>query len=76
MHQGKVFLDWHLLPHTGQVVFEFWGQMEGDLLASSHTNQCQYYYTLENPLPFGGLGLNAFNHSWTYQVSYVFHPMA
>ena len=27
--------------------------------------QCQQYYTLENPLPLGALGLNTFNHSWT-----------
>ena len=43
-----------------------------DLLASSHTTHCQHYYTLETPLPLGPLGLNAFNHPWTFQVSYVF----
>ena len=47
-----------------------------DLLASSHSTQCQYYFTLETPLPLGALGLNAFNHNWTFQVSYVFPPLA
>ena len=27
---------------------------------------------LETPLPLGALGLNAFNHSWKFQVSYMF----
>ena len=47
-----------------------------DLLASSCTNQCQLYNTLEILLPQGYLGLNAFNHPWTYLVSYVFPPPA
>ena len=37
---------------------------------------CQHYYTLENPLSLGALGLNAFNHLLTYQVSYVFPPLS
>ena len=31
---------------------------------------------LENWLPPEALGLNAFNHPWTYQVCHVFHPSA
>ena len=46
------------------------------MLASFHTTQCQQYYTLETPLPLGALGLNAFNHPWMFQVSYVFPPPA
>ena len=46
------------------------------MFAFSFKNQCQHYYTLENPLPLGPLGLNAFNHPWTYQVIYVFPPPA
>ena len=38
--------------------------------------QCQCYYTLESSLPLGVLELKAFNHPWTYQVSYVFPPPA
>ena len=45
-----------------------------DLLASCHSTQCQHNYTLETPLPLGALGLNAFSHPWTFQVSYVFPP--
>ena len=47
-----------------------------DLLESSCTTQCQHYHTLETPLPLEALGLNAFNHPWMFQVSYVFHPSA
>ena len=48
------------------------GLTGGDLFASSHTYQYKHYYTLENPLPLGTLGWNAFKHPWTYQVSYIF----
>ena len=44
--------------------------------ASSHSTQCQHYYTLESPLPLGTLGLNAFNHLWQFQVGYMFPPPA
>ena len=46
--------------------------MEVALLAFSSTSQCKHYYTLENPLLLGALGLTAFNHPWIYQVSYIF----
>ena len=55
-----------------QAAFHLKGQPHVDLLASSHTNQCQYSYTLESPLPLAALALNAFNYPQTYQVSYVF----
>ena len=57
---------------TYQVAFPLLGQLEVYLFASSHTNQCQYYYTLENTLPLEAVRLNAFNHPWTYQVNYIF----
>ena len=63
--------EWHLLPQVDQTAFHLWGLPKVDLLASSHSTQCQHYYTLESPLPLGALGLNAFNYSWTFQVSYV-----
>ena len=71
---GQMLPEWHLLPQVAQVAFHLWGLPEVDLLASSPTTQCQHYYTLEPPLPLGALGLNAFNHPWTFQVSYVFSP--
>ena len=53
------------------------GQLKVDLvLASSCSNQFQCDYMLESPLHLGALGLNAFNHLWAYQVSYVFHSLA
>ena len=68
--------EWHLLPQVAQGTFHFWGLSEVDLLAFSHSTQCQHYYTLESPLSLGALELNAFNHPWTFQVSYVFPPPA
>ena len=59
-------------PQMVQVAFHLWGLPEVDLLASSHTTECQHYYTLETPLPLGALELNAFNHPWMFQVSCVF----
>ena len=44
---------------------------EMDLVAFSHTNQCQLYYTLENPQPLGTLGLNAFNDLLTYETCFL-----
>ena len=32
-------------------------------MASSYTNQCQHYYTLQNPLPLGGLWVEYFQPS-------------
>ena len=64
--------EWHLLPQVAQAAFHLWCLPEGDLLESSHTNQSQCYYILESLLPQGTLGLNAFNHPWMFQVSYVF----
>ena len=69
---GKIGPEWHLFPHIAQAAFHLWGQLEVDLLVYSCTNQCQVYYTLQSPLPVGASGLNAFNHYWTCQVSYMF----
>ena len=63
----QLFPEWHLLP---QVAFCLWGLPEIDLLASSHSTQCQHYFTLETPLPLGALGLNAFSRTcqWLTQT--------
>ena len=45
-------------------------------MASSCVTQRQHYYILETPLPLETLDLNAFNHPWMFQVSYVFSPPA
>ena len=71
-----LLLEWHLLAQVAQAAFCLWGLPEVDLLAPSHSAQCQDYFTLETPLPPGALGLNAFTHPWTFQVSYVFPPLA
>ena len=63
-------------PSGGSGTFHLWGLPEVDLLESSHSTQCQHYFTLETPLPLGALGLNAFSHPWKFQVSYVFPPPA
>ena len=46
------------------------------LFTSLHTNQCQHYYTLGKLLPKGALGSHGSNHSWLFQVSCVFSPLA
>ena len=33
-----------------QAAFQLWGQLEDCVLASSHTKQCQLYYTLEKTI--------------------------
>ena len=68
--------EWHLLLQVAKAVFHLWGLPEVDLVASSHSTQCQHYYTLESPLPLRALGLNAFNHPWMFHVSYMFPPPA
>ena len=72
LSQDQMLLEWHLLPWVAQAAFHLWGLPEMDLLASSHSTQCQHYFTLQTPLPVGALGLNAFSHPWKFQVSYVF----
>ena len=67
---------WNLLPQVAQTAFYLWGLPEVDLLASSHSNHCQHYYTLESALPLGALGLNSFKHPCAFQVSYMFPPPA
>ena len=69
---GGLIPAWHLLSHIVSTVFCFWGPPEVDLLASSYTNQCQHYYTLENPSPTVALGLYTFNQPWKFQVNCVF----
>ena len=59
---GRLVPEWHLLPNMSQATFQLWGQLATDLLAFSYTNQCQHYYTLENPLPLGAMALSASNH--------------
>ena len=37
----QTLLEWHLLPQVAQAAFCLWGLPEVNLLASSHSNQCQ-----------------------------------
>ena len=62
-----------LMPNIAQAPFQLWGQPELDLLLSL---LWQHYYTLESPLPLEALGMNTFNHPWTYEMIYVFSPSA
>ena len=70
---GRMVPEWHL-PDIAEAAFQFCGQIELDLLASLHTSLCHCYYTMENTLPLGALGLNALKHPCRYQVNYVFFP--
>ena len=76
LSQDQLLPEWHLLPQVALAAFHLWGLPEVDLLASSHSTQCQHYFTLETPLPLGALGLNVFSHPWNFQVSYVFPSLA
>ena len=58
-----MLLEWHLLPQVAQAAFRLWGLPEVDLLASSHFTQFQHYFTLETPLPVGGLGVECLQPS-------------
>ena len=73
---GWLVPEWHRLSHIAEALVQLWDQLELDLLVSSHTDQGEHYYTLENVLTLGALELNAFNHPWTHQVSSVFPPPA
>ena len=73
---GKLVPEWHLLPCIAHAAFQLWSQPEVDLFSSSCTNEYQLYYTLEQTLPPGALGLNELNHPWKFQASYVFPPPA
>ena len=55
--------EWHLLPQVAQAAFCLWGLPEVDLLASSHSAQCHYYFTLETPLPLGVFGVECLQPS-------------
>ena len=51
-----LLLEWHLLPQVAQAAFCLMVLPEVDLLASSHSTQCQHYFTLDTPLPLGSWG--------------------
>ena len=76
LSQDWLLPEWHLFPQVVQAAFCLWGLPMVDLLVSSHSTRCQHYFTLETPLLLGALGLNAFSHPWTFQVSYGFPPLA
>ena len=53
-------------------LFTFWVYLRWICCQPPVPPQCWQYYILESPPPLGVLGLNVFNHPWTFQVSYVF----
>ena len=59
-------------PLGGSGSFSPLGPSRGRAAGIFSSTQCQHYFILETPLPLGVLGLNAFSHPWTFQVSYVF----
>ena len=58
-----MLLEWYLLPQVAQAAFHLWGLPEVELLASSHSTQCQHYFTLENCTASGGLGVECLQPS-------------
>ena len=53
--------EWHLLSQVVQAAFCLLGLPEVDLLASSHSTQCEHYFTLKTPP--GGLGVECLQPS-------------
>ena len=56
LSQDQLLPEWHLLSQVAHAAFHLWGFPEVDLLASSHSTQCQHYFILETPLPLGPWG--------------------
>ena len=59
----QMLLELHLLPQVVQAAFHLWDLPEVDLLASSHSTQCQHYYILEFPLCLRALGVECLQPS-------------
>ena len=51
LSKHQLLLEWHLLPQMSQVAFHLWGLSEVDLLASSHSTQCQHYSFMRQHQP-------------------------
>ena len=68
--------EWHLLPQVAQAAFHFGAFQRWTCwhllipLNASIITPWNLHYL------WGALGLNAFNHPWTFQVSYMFPPPA
>ena len=71
LSQGWLLLEWHLMPHIAQAAFQLWGLPEVDLLASSHSTQCQHYHTFKTPLALGGCCIM---HELVYSCALVICP--
>ena len=57
LSQDQLLPEWQLLPQVAQATFHLLDLPEVDLMASSHSTQCQHYFTLETPLPLRALGM-------------------
>ena len=75
-YHGEGWLQGDIFLMCQKQYFNFGVNKRCFFLASSCTNQCQHYYTLENALHLEGMGLNTFNHPQICQVSCIFHPPA
>ena len=63
LSRDRMLLEWHLLPQVAQAAFHLWGLPEVDLLASSHSTQCQHYFHFGNSTASGGLGVECLQPS-------------
>ena len=60
---NQMLPEWHLLPQVALAGFHLWGLPEVDLLSSSHSTQCQHYFTFGNSTASGGLGVGCLQPS-------------
>ena len=73
--QGKVVPRLHLLLHIAWTAFQLLGQQES-ICWHPHVPINVTFITFWNTHYLKEPWLNAFNHPWTFQVSYVFPPPA
>ena len=74
LSQDQMLPEWHLLP---QAAFNLWCLPEVDLLAPSHSTQCQHYYSFGISTTSGGpWGWMPSTIHGMFQVGYMFSPPA
>ncbi len=65
--------EWRLHPQVVQLIWDFFGAAQVDLLASPDSTRCQLFYSLTE----GTLGTDALAHSWPQGLrKYAFPPVS
>ena len=75
LSQGWLLLEWHLFLRCVKQLFTF-GVYQRWICWHPPYHLMPVLLHLGNTITSGTLGLNAFNHPWTFQVSYLCPPSA